>query len=92
MSISWEAKEKDEIKVIPVIQTLGDLILHTRLSLNISQRKLAELSGVAQSRISNYEKNKNEPSSDNLAKLMKAMGKQVSYVVSDIDETETHIE
>ena len=54
---------------------LGGAIKHYRLMSGMSQLSLAERSGFpSQSRISHYEKNQREPSTEDLAHICKALG------------------
>lgn len=53
---------------------IGDNLRYIRTMLGLTQRDLEERSGIKEAAISRYEKNKSEPSINNIRRLCKALG------------------
>ena len=56
-------------------------LYETRTALNITQKKLSEMSGIRQSNISRIERGTCSPTIDTLSKLAYAMGKKLEIKI-----------
>ena len=66
--------------------TFGEKLKRTRLTLNLSQTELANLTGISERSLYTYEQNGIMPRTNNLIKLADALKVSVNYLMSD-DET-----
>lgn len=62
---------------------IGENLKKIRKSRNLTQEKIAELTGLPQSTISNIEKNISSPKIDTLSKLAKGLGIEVSELIKE---------
>jgi transcriptional regulator with XRE-family HTH domain len=65
--------------------TAGALLVLARQELDISQRKLADLAGVAQSEIAKIESGKREPSIPTLQRILAGAGLELRLRLAPID-------
>lgn len=81
--VSLNSAEKEEIN-----KTAGLVaeIIQRRLELSLTQRRLAELSGVKQSAIARLERNGAIPRIDTLFKLLKPLGLTIT-LINDTDNS-----
>lgn len=63
--------------------TIAESIKRLRKSLNMTQKQLAEKTGIAQITIQQYEAGKYEPKRDNLIKLAKALNADIADIAND---------
>ena len=61
----------------------GSLVREVRKSRGLSQRELAEVSGIRQANISAIENNRREPSAETLNRLLVACGYQLAAVAGE---------
>ena len=54
--------------------TIGDKIRKIRIEKNMSQKKLANLTGISQTYISKIEENKRQPTFSKMVKIANALG------------------
>lgn len=69
--------------------TFGEKLKSTRLSQNLSQSELAELTGISERSLYTYEQTGIMPRSGNIQKLAEALKVSVSYLL-DEEETDPH--
>lgn len=66
-----------------MIMSFGDRLRKSRIDRGYSQKQLAEIIGVKNTAISNYEKNTSFPNTDILYKLFNALGCEPNYLFWD---------
>lgn len=84
MKKTIDNNNQDKIKRIHIIEPEYQAILalyETRTEMNISQKELAQLSGVRQSNISRIERGTCSPTIETLSKLAYAMGKKLEIKI-----------
>jgi transcriptional regulator with XRE-family HTH domain len=64
----------------------GSLVWQARTERRMSQRELAEASGVPQSTIAAIERGRREPSIPVLLRVLRGAGKEVRFVLGDLEE------
>lgn len=69
--------------------TFGEKLKKVRLSLNLSQSELAEMSGISERSLYTYEQTGLMPRSGNMKKIADALNVSVSYLL-DEEETDTN--
>ncbi|MEE1074302.1 MAG: helix-turn-helix transcriptional regulator, partial [Acutalibacteraceae bacterium] len=66
--------------------TFGEKLRNVRLSLNLSQKELAEKTGISERSLYTYEQTSTFPRSGNIRKIAEALNVSVGYL---LDEKET---
>ncbi len=79
--------EAEKAKIEFEVSIIGKLI-EVRESKGITQKKLAEMTGLKQSAIARLESMKSTPQIDTLFKLLKPLGFTLAIVPDEIPETE----
>jgi transcriptional regulator with XRE-family HTH domain len=64
-------------------KSIGDFIRRRRRSLNIDQRSLSQVSGVAVHTLSNIEAGKGNPTVETLTRVLDAMGMELTIRVKE---------
>lgn len=62
--------------------TLGERLLSARKDNGLSQPQLAEKARVDQSRLSKYERNETDPSTETLARLASVLGVSLDWLIT----------
>ncbi len=68
------------------MKTLGENIQYYRQLNNISQKEFAEKLGTSQQRVSEWERNKIEPSFFNIIKILKVLSISFEELIEDIQQ------
>ena len=61
--------------------TIGKRILNQRKKLKLTQKELSDMTGIPISTISDYEKDKSQPSAKNISKISKAVKSDISWLM-----------
>ena len=69
-----------------IFQEVRTMIISERKKQNISQKQLAELTGVSQANICNIEKGSSKPTLDTLKKICDALNKRLVIEFTDREE------
>lgn len=82
-----EMKHEDETAYeYDIYKEVRDLVISTRDKANLTQKQLAERSGLTQANISNIEKGSTRPTIDSLKKIADAMGLRLAIHFADREE------
>jgi transcriptional regulator with XRE-family HTH domain len=73
------------------MNTIGDTIRKARASKNISQQQLADILGINRVSISNYEKNKNKPTYNNVVKIANVLNIPEQFLFNNINKQKQNI-
>ena len=68
--------------------TISERIFERLKQLNMTQREFAEKAGIQQSTISEWKKNKTNPSSDKILAICKALDVSPEWLLSGVDPAE----
>ena len=71
-----------------IYKVIREMVLKTRNEAGITQKQLAEKSGLTQSSISNLEKGNSIPTIESLKKIADAFGKKLMIEFADWEEEE----
>ncbi len=69
--------------------TISERIIERLKQLSITQREFAEKAGIQQSTISEWKKNKTNPSSDKILAICKALDVSPEWLLSGVDPAES---
>lgn len=65
--------------------SIGERILNLRKELNLSQKELAEKTGITEASLSRYENNLREPKAEIIAKISEVLGCSTDYLLGRTD-------
>lgn len=83
-----EANEKKDDYDYDIETELRELIIHTRTKLGLTQKQLAEKSGVSQANLSRIENGSYNPSIPILKRIADALGKRLVIDFFDYEEVQ----
>lgn len=69
-----------------MVYSIGNRIRTAREAAGIKQKDFADLLGVSQSKVSNWENGTNRPNADQLSDIVKALKADANYILGITDE------
>lgn len=86
IDMRFDKEDSGKIYEYDIYREIRELVLKSRDELGLTQKQLAEKSGLTQANISNIEKGTTRPTIDSLKKIADAMGKRLVIEFSDKEE------